>query len=527
MVDPETGLPEMSGEGTIRVHPPWNVARDPGMAVKNQKWNIISYRINRFDAAAAHPKFAEQILASKEDELPKIDMNNVVDGSDVIFAHLLVHGRTPAVPRGRYSLMINGTIVLDSELEYKDYPIDRMTPADVIDGPTGYSASNDILALEEATDALHSICLTNLVTFGGVSIVGPEGSNLKHTDLAKGLRYFELPLDMCDKLRALELAKVSPDVFNYISQLNQKKEKAVGSVQTSLAQQASAGASGSSMALIQTQAISYNSGTQRSYFRLLSSSMTKFISTLATFADTVRIARLAGKSKSAGLKEFKYSGEDLSAISCVTYELVNPMAQSFGGRLTFAQDLLKSGLIKSPKQYITLATTGQIAPMIQDDEADEMLILEENEWLMEGKEFDALIIQMHADHIKSHTSQITLEMIASNDPAVTRILEHVQRHIDLWTTASIQNPGILIATGQVPLMPPPGMPQPEEGQGQPEQAPGQEGPPPEEPSNEELNNVGSPAIQKAQEVREPSLPTIAGTDNKPTIPGVTDQGMAF
>ncbi len=457
-VDPETGVPEMSGDAVLRIHAPWNVARDMGMIVDQQKWCIISYKVNKFDAAAQYPQFATQILmCGAEDNLPDISLNFIPEGSDAIYAHLLVHDRTASMKQGRYSLMIGDSIVLDTDLPYKDYPVERMTPADVIDGPTGYCPANDIMGLEQITDGLHSIITSNEITYGGQNLVCPQGSNINVADVMKGMRMFELPMDMTDKLRALELCKTPPEVFNYINMLGMKKEKAVGSVASALSQQASQGASGSSMALIQTQAISYNSGTQRSYFRLLSSTMSKLIGVLRVYADTPRVARIVGKSKASGLKEFKYTGEDLDSISSIVYEIVNPISQTYGGRLTMGQDLLKAGQIKSPKQYINLVSTGQTDVLTEDDEADGMLIIEENEALTEGRPVNAVVTELHVDHIKSHNSLITQEAKENDPELVARVLSHVQNHIDLWMQASMQNPGVLIATGQQPLMPPQGM----------------------------------------------------------------------
>jgi len=517
-IDPETGLTEMSGDAVLRNHCTWNVARDPGATIDQIKWHILSFKMSKFDAAALYPKFSTIILNSKDDDLPSVPMNTIPDGSDMLWAHLLVHDRCPAVKSGRYSLLIANQIVLDTKLPYRKYPVERMTPADVIDGCLGYAPSTDILAAEEVTDALHSIIVTNQVNFGGQSIVGPTGGNLKHSDLAKGLRYFELPPDLVDKLKPLQLTKTPPEVFNYIGILGQKKEKAVGSVSGILSQQATQGASGSAMALVQTQAISYNSGTQRSYFKLLSGTMTKLISMLQTYADTPRMARIVGKSKAQGLKEFKYTGEDLSSVSSIVYELVNPAYQTFGGRLTMGQDLLKAGQIKSPKQYINFVATGQIEVLTQDDEADGMLILEENEAMVEGRPVQAVITEMHADHIKSHNSLITQEAKEKDPDLVTRVTQHVLEHMALWAQASAQNPAVLIATKQEilpsPVPPPMGARAP---------GPGPTAPPPSAPKL--VGSSASPVEQKAGEVRKPNLPDVAGTKEKPVIPGVPAAGM--
>lgn len=523
-VDPETGRPEMSGDCKLRTHMPWNVARDPGLTLEAQDWHILSYRMNRWDAMANYPKFAERIKGIAEDRIPRLSMEDIPAGSDSIYAHLLVHDRTSAVPEGRYALLIGDDIVMDNKnehgipaLPYADYPIERISPSDVIDGPIGYSAANDILAMEEVTDALHSICVTNMTTFGGQTIVGPAASNVTISDIAKGFRYIEMPPGQTDAIKALNLLHTPPEVFNYVGMLNQKKEQTVGvnSVVRGQPEGQLAGASGSALALIQAQAISFNSGIQRSYFALLSGSMTKLIGILRVYADTPRVAKIVGKSKRSGLKEFKYTGHDLNSISSIVYEMVNPISQTFGGRMTLAQDLGKMGLIKSPKQYINVVTTGQTDVLTEDDEADQLLILQENEWLTEGKDFQAIITEIHKDHLKSHMSVLSSLEAKSNPELVSRTLAHCQQHIDLWTQASQTNPGILMATGQEPLNIPPPMAPPVGPPG----APGQQMPP-APPVGHMVGDGQAPAIHRAQEVAHPNLPHVAGTKNQPTIPGV-------
>lgn len=514
----------MSGDIAFRTHCPWNVARDPGIKADSHTWYIISYLSNKFDSASKYPKFEQDILScGSDDPVMELGLNFVPESSDAIWHHLLVHDRTASVKEGRYALMIGEKIVLDTDLPYKDFPVDRMTPSDVIDGCTGYASANDIMGLEQMTDGLHTIIATNEIKFGGQNIIAPEGNNMKVSDLAKGSRLFEVPMDMVDKIRALELCRTPPEVFNYIGLLGSKKERAVGSVQSSLAQQASQGASGNSMALIQVQAISYNSGTQRSYFRMLSSVMSKLVGILRVYADTPRVARIVGKSKASGLKEFKYTGEDLNSISSIVYEMVNPASQTFGGRLTMGQDLLKAGQIKSPKQYINLVTTGQTEVLTEDDEADGMLILEENEALTEGRPVQAVITEIHADHIRSHNSLITQQSKESDPDLVQRVLAHVQEHIDIWSQASAQNPGILIATGQQPLPPPPPPPGMMGPPGGPPGGPPQPPPGPPKALGKQVGDGQSPAVQKAEETNLPSLPNIPGSKEKPPVPGVTDQ----
>lgn len=529
-VDPDTGEAEMSGDGELRVHTPWNTARDMGLPVDKQKWKIFSIRENKFDLAAMFPRFEDQIIHCLDDGLPEFDLNVYPIETDAITYHLLVHDRTPVLPKGRYAILIGDEIVLDMPLPFKDYPVGRMAAADVIEGAIGYCAANDLMGLEMLTDALHSIIASNEITFGGQNLVGPDNENIKITDIAKGLRYFEVPPDLVDKLKALELCKTPAEVFNYITKIDGKKDSMVGtnSVVRGQPEGQLAGASGSALALIQAQAISYNSGTQKSYFGVMSEMMTKFIGMLALYADTERVAQISGKVKSRGLKEFRYTGKELSGVSSVTYEIVNPMSQTLGGRLTMAQDLLKAGQCKSPKQYINVVETGQVDDLIQDDEADGMLILEENEWLREGKPFRALVTQMHEDHIKSHTSQITLD--DQSDPDfVNRVTDHIQEHVDMWQGLSQNNPGLLIATNQKilpPPPPPPGLmppgapPMPQAQNPQPQPRPTQLA-----PVGKNIGGGEPPAMRKADEIKQPMLPKVAGTGERAFVPGVTNSPM--
>lgn len=521
--DPFTGEQLKEGDSRLRVHCPWNAARDPGVVASENLWHILTYRINKFDAAAKWPKFRDTILSAQADSdgLPLLDLDIIAEGSDSVYAHLLVHDKSPALPHGRYSLMINSQIVADMALPYDDYPVDRLVSSEVIDSCTGYSDANDLLAMEEITDALHSVISTNQVNFGSQNIVGPQGADIVVSDLAKGVRYFELPPDMVPLLKPLELLKTAPEIFGYIDKLDVKKGKTVGSVSSVLAAQAQQGASGSSMALIQTQSISFNSGTQRNYFSVMSSVMTKNIRILAKFADTERLAKITGKMKAYGMKEFKYSGEDLSAISSVVYEVVNPIMQTYGGRMNLAEMMMKDGQVKSPKQLINFVSSGQLDVLFQDDEADGLLILEENEALIEGRPVEAVITEIHADHIKSHNSLLTQEAKEKDPQLVSRVTEHVMQHIQLWLKASMQNPAILIATNQQPL------PVPQLAQ-LPAPAPHQLPAPGGGGGRPDLKSVappiGSPAQTKADQVKPPSLPNVAGTKEQPNIPGAMDSG---
>jgi hypothetical protein len=500
----ECGKPIMSGDAKLRLHAPYNVARDYDCKASDQKWHIVSIPMNRFDLAATFPKFADEILMAAQDEVSQLKIQ-IKECEDSVYLHLVLHDRTPAVPGGRYSMIVGRTLVADMELPFPTYPMEKMASADVIEGPTGYCASNDVMAMEQVTDALHSVVTTNNITFGGQSIVGPPLAGVTVSEIAKGLRYFELPPEQADKIIPLQLTRSAPETYQYITTLNAKKQEALGSVSGALQAQAMQGASGSSMALIQSQAVQANSGTQRAYFRALSKIMTKTIELLRVYADTPRVIRIVGKAKSEGLKEFKYTRNELNSISTITYEIVNPVSQTIGGRMQMAQDLISNGMITNAKQYLTVATTGNLDVLTEPDEDANIMILEENERLSEGEEVMAVITENHQEHIKGHKSVISSPEAKKDVDLVQSVLSHIQEHINLWQEASMNNPAILMATGQQPLpqVAPPMPPQGPQGGPAPEAKP--------QAPNEQLEE---------NQPNMPQLPINPATGERAEVPGV-------
>lgn len=506
-VNPDSGNPIFSGDPYLNIHCPYNVARDVGALAGEHKWYIISCRQNKWDLIAKFPQYRDHILGAGTNDPGTKFRTFSEDNSDYIYVDTLHHERTPSVPDGRQTVFIQDEILMDGPLPFPMFPVERLAPSDVIDGTTGYSSSNDLMGPEQLTDALHSIIATNNVTFGTQCIVGPKGAGLNHIELAKGLRYLELDPMHTDKIRALQLTKSSPETYSYISALNQKKGELSGvdSITRGNPEGALKGASGSAMALIQAQSLQFNSGAQRSYFRCLSNVMTKFIEMMRVYATSPRIGKLVGKSNSAALKDFKYTGKDLNSISSISYEMVNPVSQSIGGRLQMAQDLLGAHQIKNPKQYINVLTTGNVEVLLEDDENDQLNILAENEAIREGKTVRAIAVELHADHIKSHSSLIASPEAKEDQGLVERALSHIQDHLNLWMSLSTSNPALLVATGQqvLPPSPPPG------GAGGPPSGPpgppnGQsQGAPPKGPASA-AGNGQSPVTIQAQGINMPN-----------------------
>lgn len=461
-----TGEKIMSGDASFRMFSPWNMARDPYVSSpEDMKWGIGSWRVNKFDLASKYPPFKDSILKGNSKKLRELAFNGINEQeTDQTEIHCLWHDITPAVPQGRVVLFIGEDILLDNPFPYTEFNIYRMSQNEAIDSGFGYTNNSDLLALEEVTDALHSVIISNNTAFGAQAIIGPKGANIDHTQITKGFAYFEVDPAHIDKIRPLQLTKTAPETFKYLDTLDRKKEVlgGIGSIVRGDPEGALRAASGSALALIQAQSIQYQSGGQRSWYQLLSKVCTGLILLMQRYAQSERVIRITGKVQGQYLEEFKYSSQDLDKISAVLFEMTNPMEKTIGGKATIADNLLQHNLIKNPQQYLTLYKTGSLDSLTEDDEADQLAIKTENNLLRDAKQVQVIITENHEQHIEAHASLLTPETKMNNPQLLQAALAHINDHLKTWVMLSQTNPPLLLATHQkvLPVPPPQGMPGP-------------------------------------------------------------------
>jgi hypothetical protein len=526
----EQGQPtsRMAKEGDLiqEVFGIWNSATDIGAPKADQPWRIFSGRVNKFELAAKYPAYKDAILLNSDYGTGASGITKPLlyqmphDGTDFIEIHKVIHLPTDACGAGRYSLLIADEVILDVDYPYIDQSglvtknFHRCSEMDMFETPFAHTSNYDLLSLEQVTDSLHSVILNNQTTFGVATIVGPKGGGIAQQELAKGLRYLELDPNLVDKIRPLELLSTPAEIFNYIGMLSQKKGEfsGINSILRGDPEGQLKGASGSAMALLQSQAISYNSGVQRAFYKLLSRGGTGTIEINRIYAHEPRVKRIAGKQNAQAVKEFKFDAKTLGAVSTILFEPVNPVLQTASGKLTVAQDLLQAGMLASPRRYIEVLTTGNLNVLIEDDVACEEAIIEENEQLSEGKPIQAVITENHQQHIMGHQAVICQPNAKQDPQLIQNVLGHIQEHVNLWQMLSANNPALLAATGQqvLPQMaPPPGGPP----TGNPSGGPGL---PPGQPAN--AQNENQPQL--------PKPPVDPGTGQRaPVAPGTSIQGV--
>lgn len=542
-LDPNAPLMR-TGDSLIRIIRPWNLARDPYLSSpEDMKWAIYSYRTNKYDLAVKFPNFSDFILKGNAKQLKEFQLDSYEPkDTDQITVHCLSHDPTPACPQGRVALFIPEAVLLDGPFPYAEFNIYPMLQNEVMETGFGYSNNSDLLALEEITDALHSVVMTNQTSFGVANIIVAKGININHTQLSAGNSYFEVDPAFFDKIKTLDLVRTAPEIFKYIDMLSTKKEtlSGINSVVRGDPEGALRSNSGSALALVQAQSLQFNSGGQRAYYQALTKVNTGHIQLLQRYADNERIVRITGKVQGQYLQEFKYTGKELQNVSSVVFETVDPTFQTIGGKTAVADSLLQKNLIKNARQYLSVLRTGSLDAFTEDDEADEVAIKTENEYLREGKPVQVLIVENHEEHIQGHMSVIASPESKSDPKLVQTALAHIEQHAQIWQQLSQTNPALLIATKQKvlpPPPPPPGLPGPGAAPSPPPQGagPGAQPPnpggiggprPPEQGPHspgggaklpQMLGNV-APVQTKAGTVKQPQMPINPATHDRAPLP---------
>lgn len=463
--NPETGDPIYEGDIVFKQHTILDVAREYTKKDMRHKWLIVREQLNRYDLAAKYPDMAEKILAvsvNRQDRLRyDIIPYKFVDevDSDLIDVYELRHERTDAMPEGRLTVMTGSDIILfDGPLPYEKLNIFCLTASRAYESAFGHSQAMDLLPVQDALDMTYSAILTNQAASAVQNFQVPKGAAPKVTQIMDGMNVFEYD-PKAGKMEPMNLLQTAPEVFKFADMLNTQAETLSGVNQVARGN-APASLSGAAMALIQQQAIQFSSGIQASYNYLSEEVGSAIIDLLKTFAVVPRVATIAGKTKRTYMKYFK--GKDLEGVSRVFVDTANPLTKTSAGRVEIANQLLQTGLIKAPEQYISVLTSGNLEPLYEHENGQNMLIRSENEFLMEGKQVQALMTDDHSLHVLEHSCVLNSPEARQNPTVVQNAIAHIQEHIQL---AKTMDPALSAMLKQQSFMQPAPMPQaPDQGQ---------------------------------------------------------------
>lgn len=411
--DVEAGEVIREGDAEFRMVPSWDSCYDLTCGTPQaQQWFAYRVPVNRWDLAATHPKCTEALASSEHEqgdewEFPWRKRSSELPRSDFVWMWELRHLRTPALASGRLVRFVSPTCVLFDSVQAGGYPsqhLEMYPPQDGAEGkgiadygyPYGaeleaiplvperivgemepHTSYFDLLSLQDGIDAAMS-AMASAANAGGASNwqVAP-GSNVETTDLGGGLKLIETLAE----IKLIPAAKVDEGAVRFGEICLEFMRRRVGFNDASLGD-VTKGMPAQMAALLQAQAVQFHSQLQRGYYVLQAKVRTGLLRLLRRFANTKRVAAIAGKSRTYQLREFQSS--DLEGIERVTFQPLNPIMRTQAGREAYADKLLAGGHV-TPRQYDTLVTTGRLDAMLESESANLDRLQRDKEILREGR----------------------------------------------------------------------------------------------------------------------------------------------
>lgn len=552
--DPSTGTPGPDGkaEGDLvyRACSPLEVACDMERDPHDHDWVIVRRLRNKYDLAAVFAPddeaLRDELINLESDCLERAMAARIsfalgragAQESDQAAEYHFMHRVTPAMPHGRYVIMVgDGKVLFDGELPYADLPMTEIVPEEFLEaGSLGFASAWDLMGLQQAYDALLSTCMTSFDAYGIQDLMLPDGIELSTEEVRDGLNVIRYPQGEHNRPYMLEKFSLKEEVFKLRDWLKGDLELASGVNSVARGEPNSSLKSGSALALVQAQAIHFQSGLVEAYVHAIEDVGSKSIRILKQFAQPAKLAMIAGANDPDGLRAF--SKPDLGAIDRLEVERVNPVFRTLAGKFDIANNLLDRGLIKDINQYYQVLESGRLEPVTDPARRSAQQVQAENELLMAGPPAgptpDPLTGQPKLDangqptfsvptvpavwtddiveHLTGHKSVLDSPEVRSNPQALNAVVSHIQDHLTQWRMAPKD---ALLLLGY-PLPPPlPGDPM--------VQAPTEPGAP-AGPTQDEGAKPASGGEQEGQDAPDegsgmPSLPSPAKPPQAPAPPG--------
>lgn len=446
-IDPETQM--ASGDLSFTNLSPFDVVFDGTKETYNEEWILTRSFKNKYNLIAKYPELRAQIeaLATKENySIYRFSMFSN-DETDDLPVYEFFHKKTEALPDGRYVLFLSpDVILLDTKLAYRQIPVFRIVPSEVMGTPYGFSPMWPVYAIQEAINQTYTTILSNQTAFGVQNIFVPRNSDLNIASLSGGLNVMEgneAPVP-------INLTATPEEIFTFLDVLIKSAETISGVNSVSRGAPEASLKSGTALALVQSMALQFMSGLQQSYIQLIEDVGTAVINILQDYANAPKLISIVGKNNKPYLKSF--ISDDISEVSRVIVNVGNPLARTSAGRIQMAEQMLQMGLLKTPQQYFQILNTGSLETAYEGETDELLLIKKENEKLLDGVVPLVSPLDQHNMHINEHKAVLSDPDLRENPQLIQVVMEHVQKHMDALRNV---DPQLLALVGQQSLMPPP------------------------------------------------------------------------
>lgn len=451
--EPDLDKPLYEGDIKFTNMSPFDVVFDTYKEDCVHDWLICRTFKNKYDLAAKYPELASKItqLTTKSDQYVfRWSASIASEETDDVPVYEFYHRKSEALPDGRYLLFLAEDVVLfDGPMPYRDLPVVRIAPSEVMGTPYGYTPMFDLLPIQEMINSTYSAIASNHNAFAVQNIIAPEGADITVSQLEGGLNLIRHNYAL-GEIKALSLLNTPPEAYTFLDRLIKEMETISGVNSVARGNTSSELRSGTSLALVQSLALQFSSNLQHQYIKMIENVGMALIKTLQDFAITRRtVTILSGITNESEVKEF--SKDDLSDVSRVVVEVANPLSKTTSGKAQIASDLLQYGAIKDPAQYLAIVNSGNLEVGTEVVQNPLLLARRENERLIKGKDVIALATDPHMQHINSHSGILDDPELRFDQDLVKRVTDHILEHYNLLQHV---DPQLLMILGQQPIQPP-------------------------------------------------------------------------
>lgn len=436
---------------------------------KDLKWGCLRKKVNRHELIGQYPHLEEEILCVPP--IPRGDLGTTATAEqDIIWMKEFYHVSSVAggLWKGRFIKYVGTDVVLrDTENPYVDQdfmgsglPFVRFRP-DVIPGNSyGHTVAFDLIPSQEYLGIIHSSIATAVSNMGIPTVVMPSANSIDDVQqISNGMRViYYRPVEGAKDggiPQTLNLLQLSPDLIRERELVIRDMEQ-VSAINSALRGNPAPGVqAASAIALLTTQAQTYNSSLEKNYIIYNEEVAKKLIQCCSIFMKNKEIVSIVGTSQ-------KYSAEEFTAgalrrIKDIKVTIGNFLGKSTAGRLTMASELLNAQAI-NVTEYLNIINTGQTSPLIKGKSSEETLITWENEQLLNGQKLYVEMTENHLMHILGHTETLKIPQVKSNVELSKELRDHIADHMDNYIKLSTDNPQLLALITGSPIPPIPSQP---------------------------------------------------------------------
>lgn len=393
-------------------------------------WVIVRQKMNKHVLASQYRNLKTDLedLVCSEDDVYKGTFESERN-DDIVIVNELYAKPSPAIPHGRLVVFINEDIVLFDDVNpYGCIPVIPNIPMVINRTLKGYAIYSDLLPLQEMLDNNVSAIANNQSAFGVQCITAPNSSNIRADDLG-GLRLVTYDnTEGNGKPEPLNLVASAPEMFKMMDVYTSQMQDISG-INPVIRGDIGQLTSGIAIATVTANALKFASPFIKSNVIALEKLMELSLKIYKTFAKTERTLAIVGKNGSYINEVF--SGSDIEDIQRVKLITRNPMADTMAGRSAIADQLLQSGLIQNPRDYMRVLQTGELEELSDEATTEMDLIGFENDELKEGRMVQAIALDHHEQHLSKHKMLLNNPIIRRDNEVVRIILQHIQEHLNL------------------------------------------------------------------------------------------------